>query len=103
MLKIGVAAVIATISIHGNDAYTSPFTHKWKNLDSNFNVYHNIHPSPGKNFATKPVRRDKNHEMTNEKSYALSILLTICSSYTQSNVVTYTEYICITKIVQNTH
>ena len=75
MLKIGVAAVITTISINGFNAYTPPFVNQWKNGDFNFNVYQNIHPLTEKNSATKPVRRDKNHEIVNEKSYALSIYL----------------------------
>ena len=87
MFKIGVAVLITTtICIHASNGYTPPFLHKWKNFDLNFNVYHNIHPSPATRIATKPVRRDKNHEMINEKSYALSI-------DTFTSLTTYTNYI----------
>ena len=75
MWKIGVAAVNTTISINGFNTFTPPFVNLWKNGDFKFNVYHDIHPLTEKNAATKPVRRDKNHEIVNEKSYASSISL----------------------------
>eukprot|EP01084_Bolivina_argentea_P258689 436224_1 len=73
--------LILTLFIENNQAYTPHFVHKWKDVNFNLNAYSNIHPSSGTHYVTKPVQRDKNHEMIHEKSHAIYMRHKACTEH----------------------